>query len=238
MNVEKETSAEHIISEALKKCKKPIIAFSGGKDSTVVLHLVRRIAPQTIALFNNTGVENKETVKFTRSLPNMDETTYYKKNFWQCVDEYGLPQVKAKAKSHGNRCCYYLKEKPALDYYREHNNDLTFTGLTMAESRNRMMFFKRCGPLYYMKSWQMWKCHPIWDWTEDEVWDYIKSNNIPYNPIYDNGAVRCGCVPCTAYISWKRRLAKENPKMLKLVLKLQGQSQLKEEYEPPCPGGA
>lgn len=205
----------------------------------MVLHLVRKVNHNIKALFNNTGVEHKETVKFSRNISNLDETTYYKKSFWQCVEEYGLPQVKAKAKSHGNRCCYYLKEKPALDYYRKHNTDLVFTGLTMAESRNRMMFLKRCGATYYMKSWKMWKCHPIWNWTEDDVWEYIMLNKIPYNPIYDAGAVRCGCVPCTAYISWKERLAKENPKMLTAILKLQGQSQLKEKHEyHPCSGGA
>lgn len=225
---------QELIKEALAKSKHPAIGFSGGKDSIVVLNLVREIDPSVVAVFGNTGVEAPETVKFCRNIPNLVELKPHK-TFWECVDQYGWPMIKSKAKSHGNRCCYYLKEQPMLEYIKENNIDLVFTGLTSDESRARWLFFKRCGPYYYMKTWGVWKCHPIHDWTVKDVWDYIHDKNIPYNPIYDRGAVRAGCQPCTAYTSWKKRLANENPKMLKVVLKKQGQWQL-DAFE--CDGGA
>ena len=140
-----------------------------------------------------------------------------------CIRDSGWPAVKSKAKSHGNRCCYWLKEKPATIYYRENKVDLVFTGLTSAESRNRWMFLKRCGPLYYAKSLGTWRCHPIHDWTPENVWTYIRSNQLAYNPLYDRGAKRCGCGPCTAYIDWKKQLYIENPKLLRIILQKQGQ---------------
>ena len=44
---------------------------------------------------------------------------------------------------------------------------------------------------------QLIKFHPIYDWTSDQVWDYVKANHIPYNPLHDKGFPSIGCAPCT-----------------------------------------
>ena len=222
----KEDTALELIRTSLSKAKNPVVAFSGGKDSTVVLHLVRKVAPEVPAQFCNTGVENPLTLQFMKTVPNVIELKP-KKTFWEIVDKHGLPKPKA-GKHKGNICCNWLKEYPARDYNKEHVVDLIFTGITAAESNQRKIFFKWKGP-YYLKREGWYKCHPIWDWTEKEVWEYIRANNLPYNKIYDNGAERCGCQPCTAYRVWKRNLARENPKMLRMLLKkYQKQSQLED----------
>lgn len=205
------------IEEVLKKHRFPVVAFSGGKDSTVVLDLVRKIDPKVTAVFCDTGVEAKTTYEYIDRIENK-VILKPKKTYWQCVDEYGFPEIKAKAKSHGNRCCWYLKEEPMVRWVKENDVDLIFTGLTSAESRNRMMFFKRCGSYYFMKSWGVWKCHPIAEWSEEDVWKYIRENNLDYNKGYDNDMHRSGCQPCTAYCNWKQQLGKENPKMLAYIL--------------------
>jgi phosphoadenosine phosphosulfate reductase len=41
------------------------------------------------------------------------------------------------------------------------------------------------------------KVNPLADWTEEEVWDYVRSNNVPYHPLYDQGYTSIGCAPCT-----------------------------------------
>ena len=38
--------------------------------------------------------------------------------------------------------------------------------------------------------------NPIIDWSDDEVWEYIKTNNLKYNPLYDKGYKRVGCIGC------------------------------------------
>jgi phosphoadenosine phosphosulfate reductase len=41
------------------------------------------------------------------------------------------------------------------------------------------------------------KVNPLADWTEDEVWEYIRENDVPYNELYDKGYTSIGCAPCT-----------------------------------------
>jgi len=41
------------------------------------------------------------------------------------------------------------------------------------------------------------KISPILDWTHDEVWHYIRSHRLPYNPLHDKGYPSIGCAPCT-----------------------------------------
>jgi len=44
---------------------------------------------------------------------------------------------------------------------------------------------------------QVIKFHPLLHWTTDQVKDYIRKENIPYNPLHDKGFVSIGCAPCT-----------------------------------------
>jgi phosphoadenosine phosphosulfate reductase len=46
----------------------------------------------------------------------------------------------------------------------------------------------------------MIKFNPLADWSEEDVWHYIRSNNVPYNPLHDKGFPSIGCEPCTRAI--------------------------------------
>lgn len=221
---EKINSANELINVAFGNTKHPVIAFSGGKDSLIVLDLVRRIKPEIVAVFCNTGNEYPETIRFVRTIDNV---VWLKplKTFKQCTEEYGLPVIKSKAKRHGNYCCLWLKEKPANNYYKNNNVDLIFTGLTSDESRNRMMMLKRMGPYYYAKTEKRYKCHPIYNWSSDDVWNYIKLKKLDYNAIYDKGMPRCGCRLCTAYISWKAVTKQYNIKDYELLSKMKAREE-------------
>ncbi|MGF6274227.1 phosphoadenosine phosphosulfate reductase [Massilia sp. UYP11] len=46
----------------------------------------------------------------------------------------------------------------------------------------------------------MQKFNPLTDWSEQNVWDYLRNNNVPYNPLHDRGYPSIGCEPCTRAI--------------------------------------
>jgi len=48
------------------------------------------------------------------------------------------------------------------------------------------------------KRFGMWKLNPLADWTGDQIWTHIRENEVPYNPLHDQGYPSIGCTPCTA----------------------------------------
>jgi len=206
------------------------VAFSGGKDSEVVLYLCLQVNPHVPVVFNNTGVEYPETVRFVAELEvlwNLNlVVTHPEKSFWDCTVEYGFPKgtkwretqanVTLGRKGNTARCCYWLKEKPFSLAIRKNGYLGYFSGETAEESRLRM-FAARRGMCFHLKKENVCKIKPILWWTKEEVWDYIAKNNLPVNPIYERGAERVGCMPCTAYKIWETQMQKLTPKLYRLI---------------------
>lgn len=196
---------------------KAAVAFSGGKDSEVVLYLCLQQKPDVdiTVVFNNTGVEYPETARFVAELSELWSlnliVTHPEKSFWDCVEQYGFPSPHDK-----RRCCYWLKEKPMTLAVRNSDWLGIFDGVTAAESRHRMIRAKTHGSCYHYKAWGICKIHPILWWTKNEVWDFIKRENLPINPIYALEE-RTGCMPCTAHKHWEERLQAVNPKLYRII---------------------
>lgn len=69
-----------------------VVSFSGGKDSTVLLHLVRQIYPDVRAVFSNTGLEYPEIQRFVKSFDGVDIVTPAMR-FDQVISHYGYPLI-------------------------------------------------------------------------------------------------------------------------------------------------
>ena len=87
-----------LIEAALELSNRPMVAWSGGKDSTVLLHLIREnFLPDIDVVFNDTKVEFPETLKFVRKMSDAWSLNLHiakpepHKDFWWCVEEYGWP---------------------------------------------------------------------------------------------------------------------------------------------------
>lgn len=77
------------------------VSFSGGKDSTVLLHLVREMYPDVPAVFVNTGLEYPEVQKFAKSFENV-EVLRPKMTFYEVIRKYGYPVL-------GKEICHKLE---------------------------------------------------------------------------------------------------------------------------------
>lgn len=245
---EKIDYTRNIVKDAIDSFEDNIaVACSFGKDSTLVLHFALQVDPMIKVFFSNTGVEYKETYQFRDFLVREWNLNFHEvqpvKPFWQCVKEYGYPKKRAdyrRRKGKKNmtgtpKCCYYLKERPAALWYKENSIEAVLLGITWDESYQRRYLIIRYGDSYTTKKHntsKINKIHPIAFWTEKEVWQYIKENNIPYNKIYDRGAHRCGCAPCTSYLNWDENMAKLSPRLFKKVLHDHGGTQLSDFGEP------
>lgn len=229
---EKIKDTQAIIEERLwefgNKC---YVAWSGGKDSTLVLHFALQELPGIPVLHANTGVEYPETVQYIKEITagwNLNLTvTKPLKSFWRCVDEYGWPGFRGKDKENKGtpQCCNYLKEYPAREIVKKNGYEAVMLGLTGPESRQRRLLFIQYGYCYFVKKDNIQKINPIWHWKEQEVLNYFKNNALPLNPIYDK-IKRCGCMPCTGFIGARKQLGRANPKMAQLVAKKKGNTLL------------
>lgn len=202
---------------------KVAVAFSGGKDSEVVLYLCLQQKPDIEVIFHNSGVEYPETLSIIKRLKsewNLNlKITHPLTTFWEIADRYGLPYGSIRGNSMGRkiRCCYHLKEKPMYRALIENGWLAYFAGVTAIESSTRMFTARDKGICFLHKHWDVYKIYPILWWNEEEVWEFIKENNLPYNELYDKGMTRTGCMTCTAYKDWEKRMSVYNPKLYKML---------------------
>ena len=92
-------------------------------------------------------------------------------------------------------CCFLRKVKPlnrALEGVK-----IWVTGIRAEQSANRTEMSK----IEWDEAHQLFKFHPLLDWTFEEIKQYIKQNNVPYNVLHDKGFVSIGCSPCTRAVA-------------------------------------
>jgi len=175
------------IDVALKRIKKYeskggyYLAFSGGKDSTVIYDLASKAGVGFDAHFSMTTVDPNEVRFFIRD--NYPRVIWErpKKSMFQLIVDHGmLPTRKIRF------CCSELKEIGGA-------GRIVVTGVRSAESNAR----SKRGIFEQSKSKKSkWFLHPILDWSDMDVWDYIKINNLPHCSLYDEGKKRIGCIMC------------------------------------------
>jgi cysteine desulfurase/selenocysteine lyase len=164
------------------------VSFSGGKDSTVVLHIARK-AGVTKAFFIDTGIEFPETVAFVRSLgvDVIQKVT----DFWQAAEKAGPPGKDSRW------CCKLLKLHPLKLYLANVGPCVTIQGNRWYESWNRAGLDESsqnpANPLQLNIS-------PIRNWRALEVFLYLWWQGLPVNPLYEKGLERIGCYLCPAML--------------------------------------
>ena len=115
------------------------VAFSGGKDGTVLCHIVREMYPNIEAVFCNTGLEYPEIQRFAKSFPNVT-VLYPTMSFEKVIAEYGYPFISKEVaeRVHNARECLKSYDLRGGYRYLQHYHQLTgtFPGEDIANSRD------------------------------------------------------------------------------------------------------
>lgn len=180
------------------------VAFSGGKDSQCVMELCRMAGVKYKAHYNVTGIDSPDSVRFIMSKYPSVEIDHPKENYFRLVEKKGLPMIQSRF------CCERLKENIGagnvlLDGVRSEESKRRATyGEVMVRSRRKENIIKgRIRQLeeieqndhHCIKGKDRIDIHPILNWTESDVWQFIKDRGLPVNPMYEHVG-RVGCMYC------------------------------------------
>lgn len=188
------------------------VAYSGGKDSDVILELTRMSGIKYRAIYRNTTIDPPGTIAHVKE--NGVEILRPKQTFFQLIEEHGLPNRFQRF------CCRYLKEYKVLDR--------CIMGVRKAESIRRAISYNEpteCR-FYGSKKQHVEAFYPILDWSDQDVVDFITARNINIHPLYyrEDGTIdpkrRLGCMCCPlAYYKKRIDQFKKYPNMVKAYIR-------------------
>jgi phosphoadenosine phosphosulfate reductase len=166
------------------------LSCSWQKQSSVLVHMAAELGLDIDVIELDTHLFFKETYETRERL----------------VRRYGLslirPEIVTIAEQHrqegpnlwerdADRCCHIRKVEPLLRTLEPY--DAWVSGIRRDQSPSRAGIRK----VERSERYGVWKIQPLADWSEDDVWSYIKGNEIPYNPLHHAGYRSIGCIPCT-----------------------------------------
>ena len=191
--------------EYSQKGYKFVVAFSGGKDSLVLLDLVQRaLAPdQFIVVFGDTGMELSDTYQTLEKVRDL----YPSLNFHVAKSILPANESWAKFGPPGRRlrwCCAIHKSVPTLLLLRKltgksHVKAVVFDGVRAEESLQRSTYIELSEG---NKHTNQINCRPILDWNTAELYLYLLKRKILLNNAYRNGLFRVGCAVCPMSSAW------------------------------------
>lgn len=177
------------------------LAFSGGKDSQVLMDIVKKAGVKYRAFYSVTGNDAPENVYFIRKNYPEVEFIHPKEKYIKIIEKSGMPTILRR------KCCERLKERVG-------KGCVVLTGVRAEESRKRAKYEevmissrrkehegKNAGRNEKWLEEVVHDCikgqdrvliHPLLSFTSSDIWKYIDKNKIPHNPLYE----KCGRVGC------------------------------------------
>lgn len=194
-----QASALELLEYCLKEFKNKIFFTSslGAEDQVLTLILsgidkrikivtldTGRLFPETLDLIQFTN--EKYQIKIEVLFPDYKQVE-------QMVNEKGINLFYDSIENR-LRCCDVRKNEPLKRVFP--GMEAWITGIRKDQSVSR----KDTKLAEWDKKNNLIKINPLANWSEEEVWNFIKQNKVPYNILHDKGFLSIGCAPCTRAI--------------------------------------
>lgn len=167
------------------------IAWKGGKDTTTMMHIIKTIYGGNIpfkVMFNDTTLEFKQTYEFIEKM----------KKLWNLklvVVKHSAKELNEYHNSRDNRRKKELSRLMKISSIKNALKKYKFKGFMLGIRRDENE--ARANEKSFSKRQDHIRIHPMLDWTEKNIWDYIKIFGVPYLSLYDQGYRSVGEKPFT-----------------------------------------
>ncbi len=171
------------------------LASSLGAEDQVLTDMILKIDKNANIFTLDTGRLPKETYALIEAVNqkyNIKLKVFFPdtKAVENLVNQKGMFSFYESIKNR-KECCYIRKIEPLK---RALNGlEVWITGLRSAQSITR----SDCEIVEFDEVNNLIKLNPLVNWSEDDVWEYIKRHNVPYNKLHDKSYPSIGCEPCT-----------------------------------------
>lgn len=176
--------------------EKIVYASSFGAEAIVLIDIIHQVKPDAHIVFLDTGLHFLETYDVIDKIQARFPTLKIeKKQPALTLDEQSAQYGSALWKRDPNQCCQIRKVIPLRETLTQ--KEAWISGLRREQSptRQNTQFLNKDDKFKNIKI-----C-PLIHWTWDEVWDYIRAKDLPYNELHDRNYPSIGCFPCTQAVS-------------------------------------
>jgi phosphoadenosine phosphosulfate reductase len=170
-------------------------ANSLGAESVVLTDLIWGAVPDIEVFSIDTGRLYPETYDLIERVQNRygrKMLMYYPEatDLEGWVNTNGINGFRESAEQR-HECCGIRKVAPFRRAVA--GKSAWVTGIRRAQSASRAM----AAPVEWDSEYGLHKVSPLLEWSETEIWDYIRKKRLPYNSLHDTGFPSIGCAPCT-----------------------------------------
>jgi len=183
------------LQNAVAEFKNVCYANSLGSESVVLTDLIWSAVPQIEIFSIDTGRLYPETYELIERLQKRYGRAlriYYpdaaKLETW--VGEHGINGFRDSLDQRRG-CCGTRKVEPFRRAIAGRN--AWVTGIRRGQSASRAL----AAPVEWDREYGLHKVSPLLQWSENEIWEYIRKKRLPYNTLHDSGFPSIGCAPCT-----------------------------------------
>jgi len=184
-----------LMQEAVRRFGRVVYATSLGAESAVLTDLIFVHAPQIDIFTVDTGrlpeptlellerIERRYERRIRVVFPDAQRVQNYVADHGINGFYNGLAQRQA--------CCHIRKVEPFQRAISGYNAWVSGVRREQSAARGAVQ------PLEWDGRYRLQKVNPLLEWTQADIWDYIRREKLPYNPLHDAGYPSIGCAPCT-----------------------------------------